>query len=86
VFTDALWENLDVVVNALDNVTAILYIESRCLYFQKPLLESRTLGAKCNTHMASLSLQRTMRRQGIHLKSKHLCVLYIHFLTILIIV
>ncbi|CAI9761300.1 unnamed protein product [Fraxinus pennsylvanica] len=28
-----------------------LYVDQRCLYFQKPLLESGTLGAKCNTQM-----------------------------------
>ncbi|KAG8089307.1 hypothetical protein GUJ93_ZPchr0011g27904 [Zizania palustris] len=51
VFHDAFWENLDAVINALDNVTARMYIDSRCVYFQKPLLESGTLGAKCNTQM-----------------------------------
>ncbi|XP_078162757.1 ubiquitin-activating enzyme E1 1-like [Carex rostrata] len=51
VFNDAFWESLDAVINALDNVTARMYIDSRCLYFQKPLLESGTLGAKCNTQM-----------------------------------
>ncbi|KAF2306443.1 hypothetical protein GH714_018115 [Hevea brasiliensis] len=51
VFNDTFWENLSVVINALDNVNARLYIDSRCLYFQKPLLESGTLGAKCNTQM-----------------------------------
>lgn len=51
VFNDTFWENLNVVVNALDNVNARLYIDQRCLYFQKPLLESGTLGAKCNTQM-----------------------------------
>ncbi|CAA2969905.1 ubiquitin-activating enzyme E1 1-like [Olea europaea subsp. europaea] len=51
VFDDTFWENLSVVINALDNVTARLYIDQRCLYFQKPLLESGTLGAKCNTQM-----------------------------------
>ncbi|KAF3448053.1 hypothetical protein FNV43_RR08761 [Rhamnella rubrinervis] len=51
VFDDTFWENLNVVVNALDNVNARLYIDQRCLYFQKPLLESGTLGAKCNTQM-----------------------------------
>ncbi|PIA37529.1 hypothetical protein AQUCO_03000241v1 [Aquilegia coerulea] len=51
VFNDTFWENLDVVINALDNVTARLYVDQRCLYFQKPLLESGTLGAKCNTQM-----------------------------------
>ncbi|KAG5550650.1 hypothetical protein RHGRI_015561 [Rhododendron griersonianum] len=49
VFDDTYWENLSVVINALDNVDARLYIDQRCLYFQKPLLESGTLGAKCNT-------------------------------------
>ncbi|KAF7144250.1 hypothetical protein RHSIM_Rhsim05G0223400 [Rhododendron simsii] len=51
VFDDTYWENLSVVINALDNVNARLYIDQRCLYFQKPLLESGTLGAKCNTQM-----------------------------------
>ncbi|CAI5495380.1 unnamed protein product [Closterium sp. Naga37s-1] len=51
VFDDTFWEHLDVVINALDNVNARLYVDSRCLYFNKPLLESGTLGAKCNTQM-----------------------------------
>ncbi|KAI4305340.1 hypothetical protein L6164_028712 [Bauhinia variegata] len=51
VFNDSFWENLSVVINALDNVNARLYVDQRCLYFQKPLLESGTLGAKCNTQM-----------------------------------
>ncbi|KAL7136176.1 hypothetical protein ABFS83_10G012100 [Erythranthe nasuta] len=51
VFDDTFWENLSVVINALDNVNARLYIDQRCLYFQRALLESGTLGAKCNTQM-----------------------------------
>lgn len=51
VFDDNFWENLSVVINALDNVNARLYVDQKCLYFQKPLLESGTLGAKCNTQM-----------------------------------
>uniref|UniRef100_A0A0E0EGH2 E1 ubiquitin-activating enzyme n=1 Tax=Oryza meridionalis TaxID=40149 RepID=A0A0E0EGH2_9ORYZ len=51
VFHDTFWEGLDVVVNALDNVNARMYMDMRCLYFQKALLESGTLGAKCNTQM-----------------------------------
>jgi molybdopterin/thiamine biosynthesis adenylyltransferase len=39
------------IVNALDNVNARLYVDSRCVYFCKPLLESGTLGAKCNTQV-----------------------------------
>ncbi|KAI4304607.1 hypothetical protein MLD38_040092 [Melastoma candidum] len=56
VFDDGFWENLDVTINALDNVNARLYVDQRCLYFQKPLLESGTLGAKCNNQMVILHL------------------------------
>ena len=38
-------------VNALDNVNARLYVDGRCVYFKKPLLESGTLGPKANTQM-----------------------------------
>lgn len=51
VFDDKFWQGLDLVVNALDNVNARLYVDSRCVYFGKPLLESGTLGPKCNTQM-----------------------------------
>ncbi len=51
VFNDTFWGGLDLVVNALDNVNARLYVDGRCVYFCKPLLESGTLGTKCNTQM-----------------------------------
>jgi len=51
VFDDSFWTGTDLVVNALDNVNARLYVDSRCVYFCKPLLESGTLGAKCNTQV-----------------------------------
>lgn len=51
VFNDNFWSGLDVAINALDNVNARLYVDSRCVYFSKPLLESGTLGTKCNTQM-----------------------------------
>mmetsp|Transcript_4880 Transcript_4880/g.10100 ORF Transcript_4880/g.10100 Transcript_4880/m.10100 type:complete len:1087 (+) Transcript_4880:94-3354(+) len=48
-FNDAFWSGMDVVVNALDNVTARLYVDSKCVFHGKPLLESGTLGTKANT-------------------------------------
>ena len=54
VFDDAFWDSLDGVINALDNVNARLYVDSRCVYFQKPLLESGTLGTKCNTQVGKM--------------------------------
>jgi len=51
VFPDQLWEGLDFVTNALDNVKARLYVDSRCVFYGKPLLESGTLGTKCNVQV-----------------------------------
>jgi len=45
----AFWEGLDVVVSALDNVQARVYIDSKCVEARRPLLESGTLGTKCHT-------------------------------------
>merc|ERR1719198_318394 len=51
VFDDAFWEGLSGVCNALDNVQARLYVDQRCIYYQRPLLESGTLGAKGNVQV-----------------------------------
>jgi len=51
VFNDDFWESLDFVVNAVDNINARLYVDSRCVWYQKPLLESGTLGTKANSQM-----------------------------------
>lgn len=48
VFDDDFFEALSGVCNALDNVQARLYMDQRCIYYQRPLLESGTLGTKCN--------------------------------------
>jgi ubiquitin-activating enzyme E1 len=50
-FDDAFWKGLDCVVNALDNIQARLYVDSRCVWFSKPLLESGTLGTKANAQV-----------------------------------
>ncbi|VDL98153.1 unnamed protein product [Schistocephalus solidus] len=51
VYDDAFFEALDGVANALDNVEARTYIDRRCVYYRKPLLESGTLGTKCNVQV-----------------------------------
>lgn len=51
VFNDDFWEPLDLVTNALDNVEARTYVDRRCVFFRKPLLESGTLGTKGNTQV-----------------------------------
>lgn len=51
VYGDDFFEKLTGVTNALDNVQARQYMDRRCVYYQKPLLESGTLGTKANTQV-----------------------------------
>jgi ubiquitin-activating enzyme E1-like protein 2 len=46
----------DVVVNALDNVEARLYVDNRCVMNQRPLLESGTLGTKAHVQVCCFVL------------------------------
>jgi ubiquitin-activating enzyme E1 len=50
-YDEKFWVGLDGVITALDNVAARLYVDSRCVYFRKPLIDSGTLGTKGNTQV-----------------------------------
>lgn len=50
-YNDEFFENLDGIANALDNVEARIYMDRRCVYYRKPLLESGTLGTKGNVQV-----------------------------------
>jgi len=51
VFDDSFWLSLTGVCNALDNMQARYYVDSRCVFYERPLLESGTLGTKCNSEI-----------------------------------
>ncbi|KAJ1746074.1 E1 ubiquitin-activating protein, partial [Coemansia sp. RSA 1752] len=51
VYNDEFYESIDGVTNALDNVVARKYMDQRCVFYRKPLLESGTLGTKGNTQV-----------------------------------
>ncbi|KAJ4352388.1 E1 ubiquitin-activating protein [Didymosphaeria variabile] len=51
IFNEKFWEGLDAVTNALDNVEARTYVDRRCVFFRKSLLDSGTLGTKGNTQV-----------------------------------
>ncbi|VDP72294.1 unnamed protein product [Echinostoma caproni] len=51
VYDDEFFEALDGVANALDNIEARTYVDRRCVYYRKPLLESGTLGTKANVQV-----------------------------------
>ncbi|TCD70849.1 hypothetical protein EIP91_001540 [Steccherinum ochraceum] len=51
VYDQDFFDGIDGVTNALDNVKARLYMDQRCVFYLKPLLESGTLGTKGNTQV-----------------------------------
>ena len=51
IYKESFFEPLDGVAIALDNVEARTYMDRRCVYYKKPLLESGTLGIKDNTQV-----------------------------------
>jgi len=51
IYDDNFFESVHGVTNALDNVEARTYVDRRCVYYRKPLLESGTLGTKGNTQV-----------------------------------
>lgn len=51
IYDDDFFERLDGVANALDNIDARAYMDRRCVFYRKPLLESGTLGTKGNVQV-----------------------------------
>ncbi|XP_011672400.2 ubiquitin-like modifier-activating enzyme 1 [Strongylocentrotus purpuratus] len=51
VYDDDFFQSLTGVANALDNVDARMYMDRRCVYYRKSLLESGTLGTKGNVQV-----------------------------------
>eukprot|EP00105_Crassostrea_gigas_P046163 XP_019930311.1 PREDICTED: ubiquitin-like modifier-activating enzyme 6 [Crassostrea gigas] len=76
-YNDAFFENQDVVVNALDNIEARRYVDSRCVTNQRALLESGTLGTKGHVQVIIPHLTESYSSQ-----SDPYCTLS-HFLLIL---
>jgi ubiquitin-activating enzyme E1 len=50
-FNKDFWTGSDIVVNALDNIKARLYVDSQCVLFDRPLFESGTTRTKANTQV-----------------------------------
>ncbi|XP_067929190.1 ubiquitin-like modifier-activating enzyme 6 [Watersipora subatra] len=51
IHTDQFFHEQDIIVNALDNVEARIYMDQRCIDTERPLLESGTTGAKGHTQI-----------------------------------
>ena len=50
-FNSKFWNNHNLVINALDNLEARKYVDSKCVLHSKALFESGTLGCKANTQI-----------------------------------
>lgn len=51
IYNEEFFKSLTCVANALDNIPARLYVDSQCVNYKIPLLESGTLGSKGNTQI-----------------------------------
>jgi ubiquitin-activating enzyme E1 len=51
IYNEEFFKSLNVICNALDNVKTRLYIDSKCIQHQKPLIESGTLGTEANVQV-----------------------------------
>ncbi|WAR00961.1 UBA6-like protein [Mya arenaria] len=63
VYTDAFFEDQDLVVNALDNVEARRYVDSRIVTARRSLLESGTMGTKGHTQVIVAHLTESYSSQ-----------------------
>ncbi|KAL6059320.1 E1 ubiquitin-activating protein [Balamuthia mandrillaris] len=50
-FGESFWKALDGVTTALDNVAARRYLDSKCVFYGKPMLDSGTQGTKGNVQV-----------------------------------
>ena len=58
-FNRIFWEKQDIVVNALDNITARKYVDTQCVLYNKPLFEAGTLGTKSNVQVIIPNVTQT---------------------------
>lgn len=48
IFDQNFWEDQTCILNAVDNIEARKYIDRQCTFYEKPLIDSGTLGTKSN--------------------------------------
>jgi len=51
VFNDQFWERQTIIINAVDNVKARKYIDTKAVWYGKPLIDSGTLGTKAHVQL-----------------------------------
>merc|ERR1719499_2581895 len=51
VYNEKFWRSQDLIITALDNVDARMYVDSKCVEFKKPMVDSGTVGTKGSTQV-----------------------------------
>ena len=64
IFDEEFWNGLDLVCNALDNMAARLYVDAQCIFYEKPLLESGTMGTGANIDVVVPHMTRSYADGG----------------------
>lgn len=64
VFNDEFWLAQDVICNALDNMKARMYSDSKCVFYHRPLLESATMGTGANVDVVVPKLTQSYAEGG----------------------
>ena len=64
IFDTDFWNGLDLVCNALDNMKARLYVDAQCIFYEKPLLESGTMGTGANVDIVVPHMTRSYADGG----------------------
>ena len=59
IFNDTFHQNIDFYLNALDNVEARKYVDRKAIYYEKPLIDSGTLGASASIQVVIPNLTIT---------------------------
>lgn len=53
IFDDAFWDSLDCVINALDNMPTRIYVDGKCVFHRKVLVEAGTTGTAGNVDIVN---------------------------------
>merc|ERR1712166_733728 len=64
IFDNDFWCDIDLVANALDNMKARFYVDDKCVFYEKPLLESGTMGTGFNIDVVVPHMTKSYRDGG----------------------
>jgi ubiquitin-activating enzyme E1 len=64
IFDNDFWCGVDLVANALDNMKARFYVDDKCVFYEKPLLESGTMGTGFNVDVVVPHMTKSYKDGG----------------------